>query len=216
MWLALAFFALSLSAQTPDNGLPPLAPPAPEIKPTYWEQHVATPRGAAIHIAGLLLVAGAGVGLWMISRPKPKPMAPVNVATRAALEELKGKPETGEVLGEVSRVLRRYIGTVFKFPPGELTTAEFSAALGADQKIGGELAQRISDFLRACDQRKFSKAPADAPINAAERARALVELAEARHAWWGRAQARAQTGSGNSQISKKPGVAAPRDGRAPQ
>jgi hypothetical protein len=45
-------------------------------------------------------------------------------------------------------------------------------------KIGAELAQSIAGFLRECDERKFSTAPAAAPLNAASRALDLVGLAE--------------------------------------
>ena len=65
-----------------------------------------------------------------------------------------------------------------ELPPGEFTTAEFSAALAASEKIGAELAQTISNFLRECDERKFSPSNPDMPVNAANRALQIINLGE--------------------------------------
>ena len=62
------------------------------------------------------------------------------------------------VLSEASQILRRYVAAAFAWPPAELTTAEFSAALAGDEKIGPELARTLSNFLRECDERKFAPA----------------------------------------------------------
>jgi hypothetical protein len=71
-----------------------------------------------------------------------------------------------------------------------LTTAEFCTALAADEKIGGELAQAISEFLRKCDRQKFSSSPAAGPLNAAACALELLEQVESR-----RVQIKNETGT---------------------
>jgi hypothetical protein len=103
---------------------------------------------------------------------------PPEILAREALTKLLRQPEDGKILSEVSQILRRYVITAFELPAAELTTTEFCAALAASEKVGAELAQTISSFLRECDGRKFSPASEPAPLNAAERALELIALAE--------------------------------------
>ena len=154
-WIFLLFTSFSLSAfsQTNTNALPALAPPYGELPPTFWEQH-----GATILIGGLLLVALAGLLAWNLLHPRPPVLPQPDVLAREALTRLLGQTEDGNHLSEISKVLRRYLVVVFVLPPGETTTAEFYAALAGNEKIGPELALAISDFLRECDERKFSPA----------------------------------------------------------
>jgi hypothetical protein len=155
--------------------IPPLAPPLPEIAPTFWEQHqMHVLLGAG---AGLLLLA---LMLRLALRRKPTPPVPPEARVRTELQALRRQPETGEVLSRVSQSLRRYLVAAFALPPEELTTTEFCGRLNEHSAIGPELAAAVSAFLRECDKRKFSPAPPAAPLQAAARALELVELAEAR------------------------------------
>jgi len=177
MFFLLAFSDSFLFAQSSTNTLPALAPPYGEISPTLWERH-----GTMILLAGMAVIALAVLVLWNIFRPKPPVILPPEVLAREALTKLLRQPEDGKLLSNVSQILRRYVITAFELPAAELTTTEFCAALAASEKIGTEPAQAISDFLRACDERKFSTSPAAAPLNAATRALELVVLTEnARH-----------------------------------
>ena len=185
-------FSLSAFSQTNTNALPALAPPYGELPPTFWEQH-----GATILIGGLLLVALAGLLAWNLLHPRPPVLPQPDVLAREALTRLLGQTEDGNHLSEISKVLRRYLVVVFVLPPGETTTAEFYAALAGNEKIGPELALAISDFLRECDERKFSPAVRSSaftrsgppeggtpnplpPLNAAARALEIVESVEKR------------------------------------
>jgi hypothetical protein len=149
-WVFL-LFNLSLAAQTPTNVLPALSPAYPELPATFWEQHQS-----AIIVGGFAILAFAFFFLKVMLRPESPQILPPDVLARQTLAKLQSQPEDGKVLSEISQTLRRYISTAFEFPSGELTTAEFSAALSANNKIGSELAQTISSFLRECDERKFS------------------------------------------------------------
>ena len=174
MFLPLAFFALSLSAQTsPTNLLPPLAPAYGEIRPTFWEQH-----GTAVLIVGFVFIALAGLAFALLSRPQPPVMVPPEVLAREKLAGWLQEPENGKLLSEISQTLRRYIVAAFMLPGRELTTVEFSAMLADSQKVGRELAQAVAVFLRECDQRKFSPAGQSTPLNAASRALEIVDQAE--------------------------------------
>ena len=79
------------------------------------------------------------------------------------------------MLSEVSQILRRYVGTVFGFPGGEMTTAEFCTAISRHEKIGTEFSGVIASFLRECDVRKFSLKNSATPVNAVQRALELVD-----------------------------------------
>ncbi len=199
----LAFNGLSLFAQPSTNALPALAPPYGEIPPTFWEQH-----GTTILAGGVALIALAALILWKVLQPKPPVTRPPEIVAREALTALLRQPEDGKLLSEVSQILRRYVITAFELPAAELTTTEFCAALAGTEKIGAELAQIISGFLRECDVRKFSAAvrspafmrlePPEggtphflSPLNAATRALELISLAEKRLTSVGRASSRA-------------------------
>ena len=178
MFLPLAWFALSLSAQnSPTNALPPLAPAYVEIPPSFWQQH-----GGAILIAGCGLIILAGALAWFLGRPRPPVRVPPAVVARENLAKLRNQPENGRVLSEISQTLRRYLLAAFGFTAGERTTTEFCATLAASEKVGADLAQAVAGFLSECDQRKFAPvtAKAAAPCEAAARALALIEQAELR------------------------------------
>ena len=173
----LTFSTSSICAQTTTNAQPALVPPYAELPPTFWEQHKI-----AVVVGGLLFLVAQSIFLWkLLMRLQPAIEPPQNVAC-ATLTRLLDEPENGRVLSEVSQILRRYLGAAFQMPGVELTTAEFIAALARNEKIGPELSKSLADFLRECDVRKFSAAPATPPLDAAERALQLVHQAEARRA----------------------------------
>ncbi len=172
-FLLFSFSGLPLFAQASTNALPALAPPDGEIPPTFWERH-----GTIILAGGIALIVLTVLILWKLLQPKPPVILPPAVLAREALTKLLNQPEDGRLLSEVSQILRRYVIAAFELPAAELTTTEFCAALAASEKIGTEPAQAISDFLRACDERKFSTSPAAAPLNAATRALEIVTLVE--------------------------------------
>ena len=163
----------SLFAQVLTNTQPALAPAYPPLPPSFWEQH-----GAAIVIGGIALLVLTAVVLWMIFKPKPQPVLTPEAVARQALAQLRGWPEDGKVLSEVSQILRRYVGTVFGFSGDEMTTTEFSAVAATDLEIGFRLAEALTSFLRACDKDKFMAKNEAPPLNAVQRAWQLVDQIE--------------------------------------
>ena len=167
----------SLFAQSATGPLPPLAPAYGLIPPTFWEQH-----GTVVLIAGFAFLIVAGAMVWLLLRPKPPVCVPPEILAREALVRLRRQPETGKTLSEISHALHRYLIAVLGLPPGESTTAEFCAALMVNEKIGPDMARAAGSFLRECDQRKFSPLSPPAPLNAAERALAIVSELEKQRA----------------------------------
>jgi hypothetical protein len=175
IFLLFIFSTPSLSAQTSTNALPALVPAYGELPPTFWEQH-----GSAVLIVAAVALLIAVLVTVLALRPKPASVVPPEIEARRALEEFRSRAEDGAVLSRVSQILRRYFIAVFALPPGEYTTAEFSRAISAHEKIGAELSTAVSNFLRACDGRKFSAAPQSSPSGAVQGALELIGLAEAR------------------------------------
>ena len=171
----MIFAARTSSAQSP-NDVPPLQPALPEIPPTVWEQH-----GALIVVLIVVAVALLATAIWWLLQPKPPVPVPIEIQTRNALELLRHPTEDGKTISRVSQVLKRYVAVVFELPTGEMTTAEFSRAVTGSEKVGSELATRVSDFLRQCDEQKFSPA-AGIQTSACSRALELFEAGEARRA----------------------------------
>ena len=221
MFLLFIFSVSSLFAQTSTNTLPALAPAYPELPPTFWEQHgPATHSGQAIFI---LIVALAGIlffVIWQQQHPPPPPILPPEVQAGEALAKLLRQPEDGTTLSEVSRILRCYFTSVLGLPPAKLTTAEICTALAGQKTFGPELVQSISDFLRKCDERKFSPAPDAAPLNAASCALELIALAEKARGRRsapvpGAATAQTPGASANTKAPSTSDAAASEDGRTP-
>jgi hypothetical protein len=172
-FLPATFLLTSAVAKAADtNALPALAPAYGEMPPTFWEQ-----RGTLVIIGVFAFIILAMLVLWKLFQPKPAVILPPEVLARDALAKLIGRPEDGKLLSDVSQILRRYVIAAFELPTGELTTAEFCAALAGNEKIGAELVGSISSFLRECDDRKFSPTKS-APLDAANRALELVALSE--------------------------------------
>ena len=175
--LSAIFLSLAFVANAADtNTLPTLVPAYGEIPPTFLGQHET-----AVIIGCFAFLAFAFLFLKAMFRPKSKRVLPPEIVARAALTKLQSQPEDGKLLSEVSQVLRRYVVAKFDLPAAELTTAEFCAALADHEKIGAELADSISAFLRECDKQKFSSSPS-APLHAATTALGLITSVEKRRA----------------------------------
>jgi hypothetical protein len=210
-----ASFFLPIAVIAADtNALPALAPPYGELPPSFWERHET-----AIIVGGFALLAVVFLFLRVWLRPEMPVIVPPEILARQMLEKLQAQPEDGKVLSEISQALRRYLAAAFALPGGEMTTAEFCVALADDEKIGAELAQTISNFLRECDARKFSPASLVAPLNAAGRALELVSAAEVRRSRSapasGAAMPQPQEAAAHQPTQPSADVAASEDGRTP-
>lgn len=156
--------------------IPQLAPPLPEIPPTPWEQF-----GWLMWLLLPFVVMTVGIIAAFLLRPRKPPVLSAPAAqARAALTALQARPEDGATLSQISQTLRRHLIATFWLHPGETTTTEFCAALARSEKVGPELSAAVSEFLKHCDERKFSPGPGTAMFGAASRALELVDLAEAR------------------------------------
>jgi len=169
-------FATVTNTPAPDE-IPALRPPHAEIAPSFWDQY-----GLWIILCGVLLLALVCAAVWFLTRSKPPVVVPPELQARQALEPLRQQPEDGALLSRVSQILRHYLTAAFSLPPGELTTAECCRAIAGHGQIGPELSAALSDFLRQCDQRKFSPPPPAPPLSAVARALKLIEQAQARRA----------------------------------
>ena len=168
LWRLLpVFFVARIFAQT--NEPPTLVPAYGEISPTFLEQH-----GTIVVICGCAFLVLASLAIWKMLQPKPAVVLLPETIARDALARLQAQLEDGNVLSEVSQILRRYVGVVFQMPDAELTTAEFCAALARNDKITLQTGESISSFLRECDVRKFSPASSALPVNAVNRALEFV------------------------------------------
>jgi hypothetical protein len=154
--------------------MPELKPPHGELPPSFWEQY-----GWVVLIAGIVGVVLLAGLILLLSRPKP--MAPTlpEALARQTLDLLRGRGENGEVLVNVSRILRGYLVFALGLPPTELTTTEICAALEATPMIPPEMASGIGKFLQQCDERKFSPAPPAPPRSAVDTALEWLEKVEA-------------------------------------
>jgi len=164
------------------NSLPALRPPRPELPPSFWELY-----GAWAIASGILVTLVVVALVLYLMRLKPVAVEPPQTTARRSLESLRGRPEDGNLLSRVSQVLRHYMAATFSLPPGEMTTAEFKSTIAGREEIGPELAQRVGDFLRECDERKFAPLPRvppplpeKRPAGAVSRALELIGLAEGR------------------------------------
>jgi hypothetical protein len=161
----------------PSDDIPPLRPAHAEIPPTFWEQH-----GLEVMLFGALLLGLICAAVWFLFRRRPPAVIPPEVEAMQALEPLRQQPEDGVVLSRVSQILRRYVAAAFHLPPGELTTTDFSRAIAGQGEVGPELSAALTEFLRQCDQRKFSPPVPAPPLSAAAQALKLIEQAQARRA----------------------------------
>jgi hypothetical protein len=107
-------------------------------------------------VLSVVVLGVIGVAAWWLRRPKPALAVPPAEEARKAIEWLRGQPEDGAALSQISQILRHYVGAAFALPPGEMTTADFCLAIAEQGRLGSDLSSRLGDFLRACDQRKFA------------------------------------------------------------
>jgi len=181
--LSAAFAFVSLTVYSATNGssadddLAKLRPPRAELPPSFWEKYELW-----LILGSILVLALIAAIVWIATRPKPPIIIPPEVRAKQVLNSLLNKPEDGLVLSQVSQVLRHYVTEAFALPPGELTTAEFSRLLANDESVGFELGGAVSDFLRQCDEKKFTASPPPVPLDAVATALKLIETAQARRA----------------------------------
>jgi hypothetical protein len=175
----LLLASTSAFAQGSEAGqpLPDLRPPRPEIPPGFWEQHAFLVVAAALFVLAL-----AALAAWYLLRPRPVVPTPPEVLARKDLATMRQEREDAAALSRVSQILRRYVITAFGLSPGERTTADLAAALANDPRLGPGLVAALLEFLRACDERKFSPVPPQLALGAVDRALALIDRAEARRA----------------------------------
>jgi hypothetical protein len=155
--------------------IPALRPPRAELPPTFWEQN-----SGWVMLGVVVVVALMALAAWWLTRPRPPVVVLPEVHARQALGALRRQPEDGALLSRVSQILREYVIAAFRLPPGEHTTSEFCNVITLNAEIGPELAAAFSEFLRQCDQRKFSPPAPAPPLGAVEHALQLVEQAQAR------------------------------------
>ena len=192
-------FGAATNSPAPDE-IPPLRPPHGEIPPTFWEQY-----GSWVILGGVALLALASVGAWFLTRAKPPVVVAPEEQARRALETLRERREDGALLSRVSQILRHYVIAAFNLSPEELTTAEFCRTIAAQGQIGPELCAALGEFLRRCDQRKFSPPAPAPPLGVVAQAFKLIEQAQARRAALARPQT--QVSGGPNSASPSPGVA---------
>jgi hypothetical protein len=174
--LALFLLLPTVASAQPGDEIVPLRPSLKEIPPSLWEQH-----GVLIVMAGVVGVALLAAAIWWLLKPKPPVPVPIEIQTRNELELLNVPDADGKTISRVSQVLKHYFIVAFELMPGEMTTAEFSRAVASNKKTGDELAASVSEFLRQCDEQKFSPA-AGVQTSACSRALELVEQGERRRA----------------------------------
>jgi hypothetical protein len=196
--LAPVLSGSAAGAAAPED-IPRLLPPHAEIPPTFWEQY-----SLWVIIFGVVVLALVCVAAWFLTRPKSPVIVPPEVQARQALELLRQQPEDGARLSRVSQILRHYAAAVFDLPPGELTTVEFCRAMAGHSRIGLELSGALGEFLRQCDERKFSPPSPVPPFGAAARALQLIDQAEIRRL--ALAQSAAQPSQGSAASPPKAGL----------
>ena len=141
--------------------IPPLEPPKGELAPTFWEAH-----GWAVGFGVVAVIVLVELCWLWFRRPREVPVTPPDVLARRALEALRGAPENAEMLVKLSRLLRWYVIHSLGLPPVELTTADLRKALQSGPSVSPDLTLGITEFLRKCDECKFSPLPPTPPQGA--------------------------------------------------
>lgn len=171
--LIFCFITLCTSALAQPLQLPKLQPPHEEIGPSLWERH-----GWQIVIASVVVLGLIALFIAWLRRPKTVAVVPPEVLARRDLEALRGWAENGALVVQVSRIVRRYVISVFTLPPEELTTSELIQALQSQSQIDHNLATAIGEFLRRSDELKFAPALHPPQAGIVARAAELVESVE--------------------------------------
>jgi Domain of unknown function (DUF4381) len=155
--------------------IPQLKPPHGEIPPGFWEQY-----GIWVIVAGLIFVYLVAWVIWLVMR-KRKPMSrPPEVEANEALAAIRGQPENGETLAEISRIVKTYFVRAFNLPPQEHTTAEIAVLARESRQIGPGLGQDLGAYLAELDRRKFALGTQIAGRPALEQAEELIQASEGR------------------------------------
>lgn len=171
--LILCFSMVSGTALAQPLQLPKLQPPHEEIGPSLWERH-----GLQIVIASVVFAGLVAMFIGWLRRSKPVVVIPPEVLARRDLETLRGSAENGALVVQVSRIVRRYVISVFTLPPEELTTSELIQALSAHSQTDRGLVTAIGEFLRRSDELKFAPALLPPQAGIVTRAAELVETIE--------------------------------------
>jgi hypothetical protein len=162
IWILLISLVSSTSiALAGAEKIPPLEPPKGELAPTFWEAH-----GWAVACGAVALFVVVELCVLWFRRPREIQMTPPDILARRALEALRGAPENDELLVKLSRLLRWYVIHSLGLPPVELTTADLRRTLQSTPTVGAELTLGITEFLRQCDECKFSPTPPSPPKGA--------------------------------------------------
>ncbi|MFO0839632.1 MAG: hypothetical protein U1D55_14040 [Phycisphaerae bacterium] len=129
----------------------------PNPLPMPWWQRLALAGGAVA-----LLALGYGVYRFMRARAArpPPPLSPEEWAM-AALSELRvlewcGSGRVQQLYYRLSEVVRQYIERKFALAAPEMTTEEFLAALARDRGAVPYNADRLREFMTACDVVKYA------------------------------------------------------------
>ena len=113
------------------DAIPDLRPPRGLIPASSWFPHGWVLIGLVPLIAGLV---------WWWVRRRQKAVAPLAlppaIVARQSLELLRDRAEDALLAVEVSHIVRRFVVTSLKLPPGELTTPELWAAIQSSADSG--------------------------------------------------------------------------------
>lgn len=132
----------------------------PEAVPFDW-----TPYAVLAALALLLGVAGWGI-YWLWTRPRRAAVAPARPAHEIALEALaqlkqQGLVEAGEIAAfyvGLTHIVRVYLEDGLKLRAPEMTTEEFLAAAGSDERLDSKQRRILGEFLTQADLVKFARA----------------------------------------------------------
>jgi hypothetical protein len=174
---SLLLITALISVTTPAlaQPIPTLRPPHGEINPTFWEQY-----GWLTIIVPIVLIIVIGALIVLLTRPKKNIVERPEIVARRGLAALRGRVTDGAMLMEVSRILRRYVVFAFDLPPQELTTTELKQTLQSLPRTEPALVAAVTEFLRQCDEDKFSPPALPPHTDAPSRALELLEKIEAR------------------------------------
>lgn len=135
-----------------------------DIKPVEEPPFDWQPIGyGAAALAGLLLLGGAFY--YLLNRPKRAyvvPPPPPHEVALAALSKLRGRRYIEEgrfetFYIELSAIARRYLEDRFHLRAPEMTTEEFLATAGRDQRLSIPQRRLLGDFLSQADLVKFAR-----------------------------------------------------------
>ena len=174
LFVLFAFAALpAMCAITRDPGpIPDLRPLREELSASVEKQRDLLPWFVGTAIIAVVVGVAA---VWPKKQP-PQPLAPYAFA-RKELEGLNGTVVTPLVL---STVVRGYLLDAFRIPARGATSEELLHWLAAHPQWDTLLSGETTDFLRECDEAKFSPTQPEQHPEWIERALALIARIERR------------------------------------